>query len=103
MNKCIETNEYIDLKRKIFSNFIFLFITFIVTISSLIYGYITKQNNLLSYKSYERFTCQDKSKMTIEINKADGWKYIDGYFIHNNSSIEAQLCEVTKEKNNERD
>ncbi len=92
MNKSIETNEYDNLKRKIFSNFIFIFITFIVAISSLFNGYITKQDNLFSYKSYERFTCKDKSKVNIEINKADGWRHIDGYFINNNSSIEAKLC-----------
>ena len=98
MNKSIETKESSDLKRKIFSNFIFIFITFIIAILSLFYGYITKQDNLLSYNSYERFTCKDKSKVTIEINKADGWKYIYGYFINKNSSIEAKLCEAVKEK-----
>lgn len=98
MNKNIKTDEYKKLKRKIVSNIIYILISLSMVFIFIYQGYSTKQDNLLSYKQYERFTCKDKSNMSIEINKADGWKYIDGYFINNNSSIEAKLCEALKEK-----
>jgi len=98
MNKNIQIDKYKKLKRKIVSNIIYILISFSMVFFIMYDGYTSRQESLLSYKSNEKFTCRDKSKVTIEINKADGWKYIDGYFINNNSSIEAKLCEALKEK-----
>lgn len=103
MNKNIKTDEYKKLKRKIVSNIIYILISFSGVFVFIYQGYSTKQDNLLSYKQYERFTCKDKSNMSIEINKDEGWEYIDGYFINNNNSIKASLCEQQRRRDNERD
>lgn len=63
-----------------------------------LFGIYLHSDEKESYTNQERFVCKNRDNFEIYIDKNDGWKLEDNYFVKDKSRIYTLLC---KETNNE--
>lgn len=104
LEELIDTRKKLEEMNSRITYIWFKLIAPLVVVSLILIYAITSQLEYLDdLKTKDIFTCKSyiKDQFNIIVNKKDGWRVEDGYFIKGDNKILIKQCKTLKEDNDE--